>query len=727
MANNGWYFNPMSRKHKQSSNDDFRSAFKSNKDLAEAILREFDQNAGDAATGRSPRQIRICFRTISPSVISKYLNGSAEQGTLADHLVGAFEKLAERDPARKMDHDKRGSGIIKRASWWTSPEALIIEDYDTSGLLGSHERSRKKEEENSDLYNFLYTEGEQQKQKNAKGGTHGRGKIVFSLASSVSTFFGMTCRNGVDGEEEHVCFGKMEFPSPYFTDEETEYNGSADWGDISVGDGKDVFDPSPAFGNAVAEEFISDFGFERNLGEPGLSLCIPWLRSGVDDNDEPMNWTHMFKAIVENLSFVIFDKTLEVILEDQNHSGLESPIKLTAESLYGEFIQREHLWEDSNDETTRLSRRSQMTLYRDAADKFNSEPDMEMDLDGVDYQSMDGGFLKEEFADIVEKCRSILAIEGQVARVHVKLPVPRLADRKEVKDEFDLFLKNCTHDLPRHSTVIGKSFRKNYQRQELAIHGARPNGAVNWDRMMMLVHLDSITREKIESPLHQLMKTCEFANHKWWDRDETDITERSSEGMIFDLLRYKLADALYKAMYEEDEEDVNYTLMADLLPLNLGGMLYKTEEEIPPEGRPIVITEGGTGGGGSRGLGRPFDSLKPRIEAINEGEDNYYQISIEPGQSAEPVKEFYLKFGYDDGTDSMAKNHQKEDFDFLNPAEDWKTNFYGLDGCTYEIVDERTIKVIFDEGKEQCSIRTKRGLPAFETIRSLMVTAQKGL
>jgi len=37
------------------------------------------------------------------------------------------------------------------------------------------------------------------------------------------------------------------------------------------------------------------------------------------------------------------------------------------------------------------------------------------------------------------------------------------------------------------------------------------------------------------------------------------------------------------------------------------------------------------------------------------------------------------------------------------------------------------IKVIFDEGKEQCSIRTKRGLPAFETIRSLMVTAQKGL
>ena len=77
MANNGWYFNPMSRKHKQSSNDDFRSAFKSNKDLAEALLREFYQNAGDAATGRSPRQIRICFRTISPSVISKYLNGSA--------------------------------------------------------------------------------------------------------------------------------------------------------------------------------------------------------------------------------------------------------------------------------------------------------------------------------------------------------------------------------------------------------------------------------------------------------------------------------------------------------------------------------------------------------------------------------------------------------------------------------------------------------------------------
>ena len=62
---------------------------------------------------------------------------------------------------------------------------------------------------------------------------------------------------------------------------------------------------------------------------------------------------------------------------------------------------------------------------------------------------------------------------------------------------------------------------------------------------------------------------------------------------------------------------------------------YKTEEEIPPEGRPIEITEGGTGGGGSRGLGRPFDSLKPRIEAINEGEELAMDLSREE-------KEFYV-------------------------------------------------------------------------------------
>lgn len=175
---------------------------------------------------------------------------------------------------------------------------LLIEDFNTSGLVGDYKTRYRQGTENN-FVNFLYHDGVTGKGEK-KLGSRGVGKIVLLLASRARAIFAYTIRHD-DTPPAPLLMGKAQLkyrevdgdlfePAAYF---------------VSWDDGKPR---EPVSDATLLGDFRRAFSLSRTH-ESGLSVVIPFL-------DPTITLDQIRRAVVEEYHFAILSGKLVVELSD---------------------------------------------------------------------------------------------------------------------------------------------------------------------------------------------------------------------------------------------------------------------------------------------------------------------------------------------------------------------------------------------------------------------------
>jgi len=247
--------------------------------LAETIVRESVQNSLDAAATSST--VTVAFRWVGRDTIDPaYFKTLFEQ----------HEKHAEASnvPYSNLDFD--------------NPSALIIEDFGTTGLSGSINSKDKK-----NFSDFWRRHGKSHKTGTSRG-RWGLGKLVYSSASNINTFFGITVREK-DSELQHLMgqtvlavrtIRKKEYPAHAFFGE-LAHKGSP-LKEITV----------PVNSPSMLDKFSEMFLLERK-NTPGLSIIIPFPHDkfNIDTMIKTGIMNYFYPLVTGQLSLKFNEVTLD--------------------------------------------------------------------------------------------------------------------------------------------------------------------------------------------------------------------------------------------------------------------------------------------------------------------------------------------------------------------------------------------------------------------------------
>ncbi len=242
-------------------------------DISETIVREAVQNSLDAAVD-DPSSVKVSFKWVNK-----------ESGLDPDFFKGLFEGQLEH--AREADIDLESLDFDR-------PEALVIEDYGTSGLTGS-----TSEKDDNHFSDFWRRHGKSHKTGKSRG-RWGLGKLVYSTTSRIGAFFGLTVR---PGSTASYLMGQTVLNLRTVND--TQYPPHAFFSDME--NEEDVYRkiPVPIKSDDLVAEFIENFSLGRG-GAPGLSVIIPFP-------DQNFNMEHMIGVAVGNYFYPLI--TGQLILE----------------------------------------------------------------------------------------------------------------------------------------------------------------------------------------------------------------------------------------------------------------------------------------------------------------------------------------------------------------------------------------------------------------------------
>lgn len=166
--------------------------FTSTADLADRFVRESIQNSLDAAKDLSSQPVHIRFafnrgvHVLPQERAQKYLEG------LRPHLEAAFESSDFAQSQANGNTDSADYETQEQISKLISGpmDSLVVEDFGTTGLLGSIYANGSMEKDNN-FWGFFRSVGISPKSENAAG-SWGLGKWVFSDVSRINSVIGMT-------------------------------------------------------------------------------------------------------------------------------------------------------------------------------------------------------------------------------------------------------------------------------------------------------------------------------------------------------------------------------------------------------------------------------------------------------------------------------------------------------------------------------------------------------
>lgn len=255
--------------------------------VADALVREAIQNLLDAGSGDTV-SCRIYFSgseaALSPGEASVFFDG------LWPHVEACDPHAAElKDSPCRF---------------------VVIEDFETSGLVGDVHAYDEPEGENNDFYYFFRAEGRSGKSGEDRG-RWGVGKYVFPMASQINTFFGLTIR---DDETDELLVGQAVLKNHTLGENRYEPDGWwAQW--------HDEF-PVPVIDSEAVDSFKSPWRISRDGGS-GLSVVLPYV-------DEELSADSLWQSAVENYYVAIQTGQLEVLIDSPE---LEEPVSITKDTL----------------------------------------------------------------------------------------------------------------------------------------------------------------------------------------------------------------------------------------------------------------------------------------------------------------------------------------------------------------------------------------------------------
>lgn len=283
-----WFFRKKS-KGEVERDPGWDEYFTSNRSTDESLVREAIQNSLDAhakSSGSGPAHVRIYYaakgKALSKDAYAKYLKGAKEHYAAEECKVdvlnnGASSQIDLFEPEEKYPY-------------------VVIEDFNTIGLVGDIAKDYTNEKKKPPYYRFFWSENQSEKGEGTRG-KWGIGKVVFPIASRLRTFFAYSVR--ADDSPREILCGKALLS--YHTVDGERYSADGWWGCQKNGDAMPETDP----GTIAA--FKVDFNLARK-DEPGLSVVVPYVKE--------LDWTEMQRVLVENYMVAIVRGELAVELEN---------------------------------------------------------------------------------------------------------------------------------------------------------------------------------------------------------------------------------------------------------------------------------------------------------------------------------------------------------------------------------------------------------------------------
>lgn len=213
--------------------------------LAETLVREAHQNTMDSPSPENTGAVRTRIQVVDS----------------APEDVGFWLSLLE--PLRPH---LNSCGIDTAGVELGRPRLLVIEDFGTTGLLGAVDR--KDERNFSDFWRRM---GRSHK-RGSQGGRWGLGKLVFSSASRIRTFFGLTIQEG-DPTGRRYLMGQAVLRNHLLNG--VNYAPHAFFG-AAAADGLQI----PVTAPAIVDVFTRAAAVTRTT-QPGLSIIVPCVQADL--------------------------------------------------------------------------------------------------------------------------------------------------------------------------------------------------------------------------------------------------------------------------------------------------------------------------------------------------------------------------------------------------------------------------------------------------------------
>lgn len=247
--------------------------------LVEPLVREAIQNSLDATHDEQVTKVMFTLGQASAADTRPYFD------TLRPHLLAITSSLAEGLP---------GANDTVRF--------FAIEDYNTRGLEGNPTLHKATNPDGSPNHFFRFWHAVGAAGDFKRRGSWGVGKVVFSNASRIRTFFGLTLRAGDSGG---LLMGEAGLTIHSLEGQEDVF----DWyGYFAAHERRNgYYVPVPAQDADTVSTFTRVFGLSR--AAPGLSIVVPYVR-------EDVNLEAIALAVIEQYFLPILAGRLEVTVKN---------------------------------------------------------------------------------------------------------------------------------------------------------------------------------------------------------------------------------------------------------------------------------------------------------------------------------------------------------------------------------------------------------------------------
>ena len=504
-----WSFGevPSGTKNRNPVQDEF---FNSSEALTEisSLVRESIQNSLDAHHSNSsgPVLLKFTLSTANQAVVKKYFKG------LQEHL----------------DVGIPGSNVLLGDDIC---DYLIVEDFNTTGLLGD---SRKDQLSESDIpshnsyHYFVWAEGASAKTEGNRG-RWGIGKIVFPRLSNIKTFFVLSRRDAQHApcSKEEVLIGMSTLKG--HTIDGKNYQPDGWWADFPAGEKV----PTPVNTDAISE-FKKEWAIKREA-ESGLSILIPFIPEFITKE-------LIRDCIIRDYFIAIVQGLLEVEISDS-----DATFRLTRDNLRREC---ENLGEDERiaNSKTRDEMLHLIDMVIDAGK--NSAVAIEIGASTDFPNKWNSVSLSSVAADSALE----MLDSGRTVSCRVSAIIPLKSGEDEI-DYFDLFIRRVTDS--RTSAV--------FSREGIVIPSANPS--------LIRDHLVLVIANS--GPLANLLADAEGPAHEKWS-EKTDKFRRNYPvvrgGQLLTFIRKSPSELLFKIRGSGTERDS--TAFSNFFPLpgvqNLG-------------------------------------------------------------------------------------------------------------------------------------------------------------
>ncbi|WP_108788689.1 hypothetical protein [Erythrobacter sp. Alg231-14] len=610
---------------------------------SEAIVRESFQNSLDAVDDQSA-PVRIVLTL-----------GTADSATLQE----AYDSLGEHWKATGQ-----GAGVL------TSSRYLLIEDFNTKGLLGPIDKEEKPHES---LYSFWWEEGRSNKRKGS-GGSHGVGKSTLSGASNSHAFLALTRRS--PGEELLIGYSIL----PPHEVGSQEYLGYARFGKrlVRQSDGAKVIYPYTCKADGKFIERFRQHAGLRRTNENGLSVFIPDVREQVDTDT-------LLKAVIENFFFPIIKQSLVVEICNASTGHSISIEKANILSLVedGDYSDDFRATIEVSLEATRLASKNDF-FYLRSDFVFTS----------------DTGLSAEAFSDANVKKMQETFEKGAVVSARLEVPIT-LSEGKTVSGYVDLFARGG--EKGGHKTY--KAFRGNILIEKEKCRAAQPFSVLILD----------IFNDDDGNELSEYMKYAEDPGHTEWKNS----AQRRSQGRYPGSetwqrhLVQKLGSSFISILTGTDDQEQIEGFADDIffvekevepdqpgVPGGNNGRRPGKDNPIPPDipaPSPQLFRIQRLANGRAAIAGT--EHLKEAIEQFGSVSGKIWAANIIFGKSKSSWRKHHHPSDFDFGEDGVVKSNggsitikSPNSLDFVAESEEFAIEFDGFDANRDVHIDVRRTK-----------------------------------